>query len=219
MLSEVIDIVDPFYYALKEIKWNILLTLKFRTLGYKGKHPKAYFQRGEYLKNLMIETKNKLEMSRNDLIYFGTEEYNESLEYHIHTVIHVKKPLDTPVETVRRTIMDIISPKIIIIPPPIRGSHPSHRLYRHCEIADSSDKTLKYINKIKQSYDSGKRIFHDERKNFVQFVNRYKENKARGTLYPSPPENAVISQPRSRKRYFIDPFNSSLENNSQSTSD
>ena len=63
MLSEVIDIVDPFYYALKEIKWNILLTLKFRTLGYKGKHPKAYFQRGEYLKNLMIETKNKLEIS------------------------------------------------------------------------------------------------------------------------------------------------------------
>jgi hypothetical protein len=214
MLSEVIDIVDPFYYPLKEIEWHILLTLKFRTMGYKGKHPKACYKRGEYLKDLMIRAKKKLELSRNDLIYFGTEEYNESLEYHIHTVIHVKKPLDTPVETVRRTIMDIISPKIIIIPPPIRGSHPSHRLYRHCEIADSSDKTLKYINKIKQSYDSGKRIFHDEQKNFVQFVKGYRENKARGTLYPSPPEKAVIGQPRSGKRYFIEPFTSLPENNS-----
>jgi len=205
MIEKVIDTTDSFYYSLKEIEWHIMLTLKFRRLGYKGKSKSAAWYRDDYLHSLMFKTKEKIGMSRNDLIYFGTEEYNDSSEFHIHTVVHIKNQINTPIESTRRSLMDSIDPKIVIIPAPVKNSHPSDRLYRHCEIVDSSDRSLRYINKIQQSYDSGKRIFHDKGKNFIQFYNGYMKNKALGTLYPSIPPNAVIGQPRSSKRYFIRP--------------
>ena len=176
----------PFYHVLSIVKWHIFLTLQFRTLKYKGKGNASAWRRRDYLKNLVIDIKTKLQISRNDLIYFGTEEINLTDECHIHVLFHVKKPMELPIEKVRRTILQTIDSKIVIIPQPAKDSHPSDMLYRHCETVNSSEDALKYINKLKNCTEYEKEVFYDTRKNLVQFVEGYIKNKEKG-FYASTP--------------------------------
>lgn len=139
---------DSFFHSMKRIRWDVFATFKFRSNGFKGKSDRARYKRKDFLWTTMKELKVKLSLSNNDLPYFGTEEFNDEDEHHIHLLIHCKNPGKASIEETRTQLLQLLDPGIIIMP--------SDDSQTHVQTVESSNDALDYICKLEKGYTEDK---------------------------------------------------------------
>jgi len=159
-----------YYHALKDIDWDVLLTLKFRKGGLSGLSESASFKRKNYLWDLKHEVVGGLDLATNNLQYFCTEEVNADKEAHFHVLWHSVYSEKCSKETLRKTIEKYVDPEHVNVPPSQEGKESPH-----VQTIRSQEKAIRYVIK--------KPIFEEEPKtfylshNFVRFVNRHRNWK------------------------------------------
>jgi hypothetical protein len=159
-----------YYHALKDIDWDVLLTLKFKKRGFSGTSDSARSNRLNCLWDLKHEVIGELDAGSNHLQHFCTEEVNADKEAHFHVLWHSVYRDKCSTETLRETIEKYVDPEHVIIPPSQEGKEPLH-----VQTIRSQEKAIRYVIK--------KPIFQEEPKTFylgyrfVRFVKRHRNWK------------------------------------------
>jgi hypothetical protein len=163
---------DPFYYGLKIVDWDIFLTLKFKNHRTSSDIDNNF--RRKQFESLMIQLTKAAkrtypQLHSNDILYFASEEKSREDLYHLHSLIVIKRSCMVEPESIRRELVDLVSNakdeegnKIFKVPRRVKGTIRENRVYRHCELVQSSVRVNSYINKVQGSYDAGKRIFFNK---------------------------------------------------------
>ena len=94
-----------YYHALKDIDWDVLLTLKFKKRGFSGTSDSARSNRLNCLWDLKHEVIGELDAGSNHFQYFCAEEVNADKEAHFHVLWHSVYRDKCSTETLRETIM------------------------------------------------------------------------------------------------------------------
>lgn len=161
-----------YYHTLKDIDWDVLLTLKFNKRGFSGTSDSAKTKRRNCLWDLKHEVVGELDLGTNSLQYFCTEEVNADKEAHFHVLWHSIYRNKCSTETLRKTIEKYIDRENVIIPPSQEGKEPPH-----VQTVRSQEKAIRYVIK--------KPVFQEEPKTFylshgfVRFVNRHRNWKGK----------------------------------------
>jgi hypothetical protein len=161
-----------YYHALKDIDWDVLLTLKFKKRGFSGTSDSARSNRLNCLWDLKHEVIGELDAGSNHFQYFCTEELNADKESHFHVLWHSVYRDKCSTEQLRKTIEKYVDPKHVIIPPSEEGKEPVH-----VQTVRSQERAIRYVIK--------KPIFQEEPKTFylsyrfIRFVNRHRNWKSK----------------------------------------
>ena len=161
-----------YYHALKDIDWDVLLTLKFKKRGFSGTSDSARSNRLNCLWDLKHEVIGELDLGSNNCQYFCTEEVNADKEAHFHVLWHSVYRDKCSTETLRRTIERYVDPEHVIIPPPKEGKDPSH-----VQTIRSQENAIRYVIKKPIFQEEPKRFYLSYR--FVRFVNRHRNWKSK----------------------------------------
>lgn len=161
-----------YYHALKDIDWDVLLTLKFKTRDFSGTSDSARSRRRNYLWDLKHEVVGELDLGTNNLQYFCTEEVNADKEAHFHVLWYSVYREKCPPDTLRKTIEKYVDPKHVIIPRSETGKEPPH-----IQAVRSQEKVIQYVIKKPTSQDEPKEFCLSH--GFVRFVNRHRNWKSK----------------------------------------
>lgn len=161
-----------YYHALKDIEWDVLLTLKFKTRGFSGTSSSARTKRRNCLWDLKHEVVGELDLGSNYCQYFCTEEVNADKEAHFHVLWHSVYRDKCSTETLRKTIERYVDPEHVIVPPSQEGKEPPH-----VQTIRSQEKAIRYVIKKPTSQDEPKTFYLSH--NFVRFVNRHRNWKSK----------------------------------------
>ena len=157
---------NTYHHALKEIDWNVFLTLKFRKRGFTGQSNSASWKRKHYLWDLGHEVIGELDLSSNGLQYFWAEETNSEKQAHYHVLFHRVYSEKCSVEDFRRSIERNLDPKIVQIPKAKNRQEPAH-----VQTVRSQDRVARYILKIPLFQKEEKVVGYSHK--FVRFWNRH----------------------------------------------
>ena len=81
--------VDPFFYSLRKLRWDILLTFHYGGVDYYSDNEFAEKNRRSLIKKLVSQTLKSLKQPRNDIQFAGfTEKKNGRC--HSHVLLHIK---------------------------------------------------------------------------------------------------------------------------------
>lgn len=163
---------NSYYHGLREIDWNVFVTLKFRAKGYTSISNSASWKRKHYLWELFHEVVSDLDLSSNDLQYFWAEEVNAEREAHYHVLFHRVHAHKCSVEDLRRSIEENIDPKIIQIPKAYEGQEPPH-----VQTVKSQDRVVRYALKTRLFQKEQKVLGHSHK--FFRFWKRHMNWKSR----------------------------------------
>jgi hypothetical protein len=155
-----------YYHVLKEINWNVFVTLKFRTTKYSGLSYFPSSRRKHFLRDLGHEVIGELDLSSNDLQYFWSQEVNSDKQAHLHVLFHRVRPEKCSVEELRASIERYIDPDIAIVPKKKDGHEPPH-----VQTVRSQDRAVRYLLKIPFFQTDSKVVGHSF--GFVRFWNRH----------------------------------------------
>ena len=155
-----------YYHVLREIDWNVFVTLKFRTRKHSGLSDTASWNRKHFLRDLGHEVIGELDLSSNDLQYFWSEEVNSEKQAHLHVLFHRVRPEKCSVEELRASIQRYIDPQIAVVPKKQEGHEPPH-----VQTICSQDRVVRYLLKIPFFQTESKVTGHSF--GFVRFWNRH----------------------------------------------
>jgi len=159
-----------YYHALREIDWNVFLTLKFRKWRFKSLSNSAFNRRKEFLWDLVHQVISEFNLSLNDLQYFWSEEANSEDEAHFHVLFYSVYPDKCSVEDLLKSIGKNLDPDIVQIPKSVDGKEPPH-----LQTVRSSEECARYILKTPKSQEKPKILGHSLR--FNRFWNRHRNWK------------------------------------------
>lgn len=161
---------DAYYHALREIDWNVFLTLKFKQWRFKSLSHSAFKRRKEFLWDLVHQVISELELSLNDLQYFWSEEANSDDEAHFHGLFYSVYPEKCSVGDLLKSIVNNLDPDIVQIPRPATGQEPPH-----IQRVKSSERVARYLLKTPKNQVEPKVLGHSLK--FVRFWNRHRQWK------------------------------------------
>jgi hypothetical protein len=161
-----------YYSSLKDIDWNVLLTLKFRKRGFTGISDSASSKRKKYLWELKHDVVSELDLGTNNLQYFCTEEVNSEKEAHFHVIWHSVYKDRCSTERLRETIEKYVDPKHVIIPRSEEGKEPLH-----VQTIRSQERVIRYVIK-KPIFQEEPKTFHLSHA-FVRFIKRHRNWKSK----------------------------------------
>ena len=163
---------QAYYHALREIDWNVFVTMKFRAKGHTSLSNSASWKRKHYLWELFHEVVSELDLPSNDLQYFWAEEVNAERQAHHHVLFHRVYSHKCSVEDLRRSIEENIDPKIIQIPKAHEGQEPPH-----VQTVKSQDRVVRYVLKTPIFQEEPKVVGYSH--NFIRFWKRHMNWKSR----------------------------------------
>ena len=99
--------VSPVFYHIKNIKWDLFLSLHFNHPNLFRDTEYAETQRWLFFKHLVKNTCKVLRIPRNDLQYFGTTEKQQQ-RCHLHALVYIKKKAPVSLEKVRANMQTLI---------------------------------------------------------------------------------------------------------------
>jgi hypothetical protein len=155
-----------YYHVLREIDWNVFVTLKFRTRKHSGLSYFPSSRRKHFLRDLGHEVIGELDLSSNDLQYFWSQEVNSEKQAHLHVLFHRVRPEKCSVQELRASIERYIDPDIAIVPKKKDGHEPPH-----VQTVRSQDRVVRYLLKIPFSQTQPKIVGNSF--GFVRFWNRH----------------------------------------------
>jgi hypothetical protein len=158
---------NAYYQPLREIDWNVFVTLKFRGKKFSGLSKSASWTREHYLRDLGHEVIGELDLSSNDLQYFWAEETNAEHQAHYHVLFHLVYPDKCSLDDLRRSIEANIDPKIVQIPKSLPDQEPPH-----VQTVKSQDQVVRYVLKIPPFQDEPKVVGHSLK--FIRFWKRHR---------------------------------------------
>jgi hypothetical protein len=158
---------NAYYQILREIDWNVFVTLKFRGKKFSGLSKSASWRRKHYLWDLGHEVISELDLSSNDLQYFWAEEINVEDQAHYHVLFHLVYPDKCSTEELRRSIEANIDPQIVQIPKFLPNQEPPH-----VQTVKSQEQVVRYVLKVPLFQDEPKAIGNSHK--FVRFVKRHR---------------------------------------------
>lgn len=161
-----------YYQALKQIDWNVFLTLKFKAWKFRSLSNPAFKRRKEFLKDLVADVISELDLSLNDLQYFWSEEVNSEDEAHFHVLFYRVYSDKCSIEDLRRSIERNLNPEIVQIPKAFIGNEPPH-----LQTVKSSEKCARYLLKTSKFQSEPKVLGHSLQ--FVRFWNRHRNWKSK----------------------------------------
>ena len=152
-----------FYYSLKRIRWDLFLSIQFKTPKYNGRSSYDFLKRREFIREFFEEIVVSLNLKQNDLQYFCFEERNSLIGSHLHIIVHCKHPETVSVDQTRLAMLQLLQDNqhIVIIP----SGHTDH-----VQKVNYSDRVLKYCLKLRLD-DTEKPYFHSH--GFTRFYNRH----------------------------------------------
>ncbi len=157
---------NSYYHVLREIDWNVFLTLKFRKRGFTGLSNSASWKRKHYLWDLGHEVIGDLDLSTNDLQYFWCEEVNSEKQAHLHVLFHMVYSEKCSVDQLRASIEKYIDPQIVQIPRRRAEQEPPH-----VQTVRSQERVVRYALKVPLFQDEPKVVGHSF--GFVRFWKRH----------------------------------------------
>lgn len=157
---------NSYYHVLREIDWNVFLTLKFRKRGFTGLSNSASWKRKHYLWELGHEVVGDLALSNNDLQYFWCEEVNSEKQAHLHVLFHRVYSEKCSVDQLRASIEKYIDPQIVQTPRRRAEQEPPH-----VQTVRSQEKVVRYALKVPLFQDEPKVVGHSF--SFVRFWKRH----------------------------------------------
>jgi hypothetical protein len=105
--------VDPFFYSLRKLRWDILLTFHYGEVDCYSDNEYAEKNRRGIIKSLVNQTLKNLKQPRNDIQFAGfTEKKNGRC--HTHTLLHIKDKSPLRAHTIAETIKSVIPKEISV---------------------------------------------------------------------------------------------------------
>ncbi len=155
--------VDPFFYSLRKLRWDILLTFHYGGVDYYSDHEFAEKNRRSLIKNLVIRTLKTLNQPRNDIQFAGFTERKNG-KCHTHTLIHIKNKSPISVNTIAEA-MKSLTPKEI-------SARDAEDKEKQIEIISDAEAASAYICKFNSNELDIHQIFLS--KNFINFIKQEK---------------------------------------------
>jgi hypothetical protein len=82
--------VDPIFYSLKKVSWQVLLSLHFKGTEYTADSVTAEKNRQKVVSEMVWGARRQLGLARNDLIYVANSE-KQNFRCHIHVLVISKE--------------------------------------------------------------------------------------------------------------------------------
>ena len=156
--------VDPLFYSLRKLRWDILLTFHYRKVDCYGDNEFAEKNRRSLIKNLVIQTLKSLKQPRNDIQFAGfTEKKNGRC--HSHTLLHIKNKSPISANT-------IVNSMKLLMPEEILERNPKDQ-EKQVEIIGDAEAATAYICKFNSNeLDIHKHHFSKDILSFLNFAHR-----------------------------------------------
>jgi hypothetical protein len=153
---------SPIFYHIKDIKWNLFLSIHFKTPTYYSDNEDAERNRRLLFKKIISETCDRLNLATNDLQYVATTE-KQQYRCHYHSLIYIKKKSNVCVSLVRQTIQNLLNEKNVAIKDPSEKGN---------QIVIEHEEVAAYISKFNKNDMDCIPIHHS--KKFIRFVENYR---------------------------------------------
>ena len=107
--------VDPFFYTLSAIPWDLFLINHYKGDDYARDNEFAERNRRTLLASVFRQSKESLGLASNDIQYFGCTE-KRGARCHTHTLIYIKRKAGANASELRETIQKCLPSRIVTIP-------------------------------------------------------------------------------------------------------
>lgn len=153
--------VDPLFYSLRKMRWDIMLTFHYRKADYYLDNEFCESNRRILIKKLIISSLKALNQPRNDIQYAGfTEKKNGRC--HSHALLHIKDKSPLSMNIIANTIKLLVPTEIII-----RNSKDEEK---QVEVIRNSEAAAAYICKLNSNEYDIHKMFHS--KLLIQYIEK-----------------------------------------------
>jgi len=154
--------VDPLFYSLRKLRWDILLTFHYGGVDYYSDNEFAEKNRRSLIKSLVIRTLKSLNQPRNDIQFAGfTEKKNGRC--HSHTLLHIKDK--SPISA-----NSIVNSMKLLMPEEISARNPRDE-EKQVEIIGDTEAATAYICKFNSNELDIHRLYKS--KDLIEYIKKH----------------------------------------------